>query len=59
MLVHVQMGTVLSYFESRLRKCDTRLDDLEAQVTKQEIDLRFLIGDLYAQLESLYPLVST
>lgn len=48
------MGAVLSYFDSRIRKCDRRLDDIEAQVTKQEMDLRFLISDLYAQLESLY-----
>lgn len=48
------MGSVLSYFEARLHRCDRRLDDLEAQVTKQEMDMLFLVRDLYKELESLY-----
>jgi hypothetical protein len=52
------MGSVISYFEARLHKCDRRLDDLEAQVTKQEMGVLYVIRnvymDLYKELERMY-----
>ncbi|KAG5188944.1 hypothetical protein JKP88DRAFT_287030 [Tribonema minus] len=47
------MGNILNYLEGRLGRCDARIDDLEAQVTKQEIELRMMLFDVYKQLESL------
>jgi uncharacterized coiled-coil protein SlyX len=48
------MGAIVSYFEKRLHRCDRRLDDLEAQVTKQEIDIRLIINDVVQELHTVY-----